>query len=287
MAQGQTAPYILRAGDELEIRAFAIPELNQIVRVRPDGKISLILLHDVDAAGFTPEQLSETLCSNYARHFRNPRLTAIVRTFSNFSVYVGGEVARAGLIPLAGSQTVASAIIQAGGFRDESAPKKVMVLRKASDGESGILNLDLDDVLTGGKPDIVLQPSDVIYVPRTAIQVYAGGEVTEPGLIPLQGQMTALTAIIRAKGFKPTAKIGSVVLLHDSGRGKPVTSILNMKEIIAHRAPDVPLSAYDVVYVAKSRVARMDQFMDQYIKQLLPISINGGFTYLLGGGTVF
>ncbi|MEK7752680.1 MAG: polysaccharide biosynthesis/export family protein, partial [Acidobacteriota bacterium] len=210
--------YLLRAGDELEIRGYNLPELTQAVRIRPDGRISLLLLGDVEAAGRGAEQLGEVLSSLYAKHFRNPRITVIVRSFSNFHVYVGGEVMRPGLIPLGGEVTVASAIFHAGGFKEEEGPKRVMLLRHGDGKGPDVITLDLNEVLTQGKPDVVLRPADVLYVPRAAINVYVGGEVDGPGLIPLYGRMTALSAILRARGFKPTAKMDSVILIRDSGQ---------------------------------------------------------------------
>ena len=107
--------YVLQAGDEIDIRVFELPDLNQTARIRPDGKISLLLLNDVEAAGRTPERLSEQLSLLYAKHFRSPQVAVIVRSFSNFSVYVGGEVGQPGMVPLGGDLTAASAIFRAGG----------------------------------------------------------------------------------------------------------------------------------------------------------------------------
>lgn len=276
------AAYLLRAGDELELRCRLIPELNQTVRVRPDGKISLVLVNDVPAAGQSPEALSTNLSKLYSQHYRNPQLTAIVRTFNNLNVYVGGDVVRAGLVPLGDGLTAAAAVFQAGGFKTEEGPKTVVLLRRDERGAHSMSSMDLTDVLLRGKPDIPLRPSDVLFVPRSTINVYVGGEVVEPGLVPLNRKMTVLSAVIKARGFKPTAQVKNVMLIREGPDGKPAVAKLNLKQVMSTGIEDVELQPYDVVFVPKTRIAKMDQFMDQYVRQLLPVGVNLGFSYLLG-----
>src|SRR5205823_922525 len=91
VAQGE---YVLQRGDDVEIRAYNQPELDSTLRIRPDGKVSLLLLNDVQAAGLTPAQLSQFLTEAFSKHFRRPRITVIVKSFAAQTVYVGGEVAQ-------------------------------------------------------------------------------------------------------------------------------------------------------------------------------------------------
>jgi polysaccharide export outer membrane protein len=286
-AAAQAAPYRIQPGDELDIRVYAISDLSATVRVRPDGRISLLLLDDVEAAGRTPQELSETLSQLYSSSYRDPRVTVIVRNFYNFQAYVGGAVAKPGLVSLSGGQTMVSAIFQAGGFVVEDGPKQVVLLRQQTTGERTAQRLDLDEVLLQGRPDIALQPSDILYVPKHGISVYVGGEVVEPGLVQLTGNLTALSAILKAKGLKPTAKANSVVLLRNSGQSIPQLTKLNVSAMLSNGTGDVVLQPFDVVFVPKSTIAKMDQFVDQYMRQLLPISVNFGFSYIVGGGSTF
>lgn len=273
--------YVLRAGDELDIRCYAIPELNQTVRIRPDGKVSLVLLDDVEASGRTAEQLGESLSELYSKHFKTPHITAVVRNFYNFNVYVGGNVVHPGLVPLSGGLTAAAAVIQAGGLKDEESAKMLLVLRPSAQDSPTILRLNLEDVLTGGRADVPLRASDVLFVPKTSISVYVGGEVTEPGLMPLNGKLTVLTAVIKAHGFKNTASTRSVMLIREGDKGPEVRK-LDLRHILARGDGDLDLKPFDVVYVPKSTIAKVDQFMDQYFRQVVPISMNMGFSYLLG-----
>jgi len=190
--------YLLQPGDEIQVRAFNLPELDQIVRIRPDGKISLLLLNDVDAAGHAAEELSKTLSAAYAQFFRAPKVTTIVRTFTNRNVFVGGEVNQPKMIQLTGKLSTAAAIFYAGGFKNTAKTKEVIILHRAQNGAAAIKRLNLNAVLDKGAADVELEPFDVVYVP-------------------------------------------------------------------------------------KSRIARLDQFIDQYMKQLMPIATSLGFSYILGG----
>lgn len=164
-----TSPYVLQIGDEIAVRAFQIPELEDTVRIRPDGKISLLLLDDVQAGGLTTAELDQALTTRYAEFYQNPRLTIVVRTFANLKVWVGGEVGQPALLPLTGEQTALGAILQAGGFRDTASRSSVILLRKGPDNKPITMKLNMLDVIHDGNADAPLQPFDVVYVPRKFI----------------------------------------------------------------------------------------------------------------------
>ena len=160
--------YKLQTGDEIEIKVFEIPELADRVRIRPDGKVSLMLLDDVQAAGLTPAELDQILTKGYSTYYMNPRVTVIVRGFSSQRVYVGGEVNQPGMLQLNGELSTLGAVMEAGGFRPTAKRSSVILLRKG-DGGPQIRRLNLDDVMAKGAPDVELQPFDVVFVPRTFI----------------------------------------------------------------------------------------------------------------------
>jgi len=159
--------YILQPRDVLEIRVYNLPELSVSIAIRPDGKVSVPLLNELDAAGRTPAQLAQALTEGYAKEFRNPRVTVIVRSFSNQNVYVGGEVDKPQMIPLTGQVTVLQAILQAGGMKATAKEKGVILLRNEN-GKPQVRQLSINELLKG-QPDIVLQPFDVVYVPKSKV----------------------------------------------------------------------------------------------------------------------
>jgi len=172
-ANGQVdGSYRIGPGDELEIKFFYTKEMNETIKVRPDGFISLQLVDDVKAAGLTPQELDDDLTKRYAPHLKNPVITVLVRSFPAFRAYVGGEVAVPQLVSLEGGLTPLQAIFRAGGVRPTAHMKSVVLIRKGPQGEAISYQLDLsDDAISAGQRDlrVALKSSDVIYVPRSPI----------------------------------------------------------------------------------------------------------------------
>ena len=276
-----STPYVLQSGDDIEIKAYNIPELDQLVRVRPDGKISLVLLNDVQAAGYTSERLAEILSADFAHHYRNPRISVIVRGFSSLSVYVGGEVFKPGLVPLRGPTTALQAVVEAGGLKETSLGNTVTLLRTAANGESSSYNLNVEQIVAKREADMVLHAGDILYVPKANINVYVGGEVVRPGLLPLNGELTVTTAVIQAGGLKDSAK-GDTAMLVRNEDGHPKVTKVRLSDIVKGKA-DMVLQPFDIVYVPRSRISKVDRFVDQYIRQVVPFNLSSGFTYILGG----
>ena len=165
------APYLIQPGDQLDIKLFYNPELNETVLVRPDGKISLQLLDDVQAAGLTPAQLDKFLTEKYAPELIKPAITVIVRSFTGQRVYVGGEVNRPGLVSLTAGMTALQAVINAGGLKETAKLEDAIVIRKGPDTRPIPLRVDLDKAIYGRNAEahFQLQPYDIVYVPKTFI----------------------------------------------------------------------------------------------------------------------
>jgi len=276
-------PYVLRRHDELDIRVFNLPELTQLVTIRPDGKIALFFLGDVDAAGLTVAQLKARLSAEYGKHFREPEVTVGVKGFAAQTVYVGGDVVQTGQIALIGELTAAGAIIKASGFKDTAKTDGVVVLRDSGTGQPSMIEVDVEGILNRGLPDVQLEPGDVVFVPRATVNIYVGGEVAQPGLVTIQGRLSLAAAVIKAGGVKPTATTKTVMLIRDAGDGKPLMQTVDLGAILNEGQPDVPLKPFDVVFVPQSTIAKVNKFVDQYIRQMIPISMQAGFSYVLGG----
>jgi len=155
--------YLLQPGDELEIKFYYHPELNEKVTIRPDGKISLQLIDEIQAAGRTPGELDEIITQKYAQTLVDPEVTVIVR--SSGEVFVGGEVNHPGLIPFKGNLTLLGAIFQAGGFKGSAKISNVLVLRKGRDGNPELIRVNLKK----WENDMGLQPYDIVFVPKSRI----------------------------------------------------------------------------------------------------------------------
>jgi protein involved in polysaccharide export with SLBB domain len=164
------APYRITVGDELEVKSFYNPELDEKVAVRPDGKISLPLIQEIVAAGKTPEELANELTQKYSAELRQPQVSVLMRTFAGQRVYVAGEVNKAGLIPLAGPLTVLQAVAASEGFTGEARLDEVYVIRRGEGNRPTVAKVDLKAAIHGDvSQDILLTPFDVVYVPRSRI----------------------------------------------------------------------------------------------------------------------
>jgi polysaccharide biosynthesis/export protein len=171
-ARAAREEYRLEPGDELDIRFYFNPELNSSLLVRADGRISLPLVDEVQAAGLTPAELSQELRTRYEQELRRPELTIIVRSFNSRKVFVGGEVASPGIIQALGPVTVLQSVIQAGGFRESARLNEVLVIRRdRSTPEPIIIPVNIASVVDGSQidQDITLMPFDIVFVPRSPV----------------------------------------------------------------------------------------------------------------------
>jgi polysaccharide export outer membrane protein len=121
--------YVIGAQDVLDISVWKEAELTRVVPVRPDGKISLPLLNDVQAAGLTPTQMAAEITTGLMRFMADPQVTVIVSQINSQRVYILGEATRPGAYPLLPGMTVLQALSSAGGFTQFANMKKIYVLR--------------------------------------------------------------------------------------------------------------------------------------------------------------
>ena len=184
--------YLLQSGDQLAIRFYGSPELDEEQPIRPDGLISLPFVGQVKAGGLTPGELEDELVRLYTGELASPRINVIVRSFSQQRIYVGGEVGAQGAYDLSGGLTLMQAIQEAGGFLTSARRKQVIVIRRDENGEAQGRAVDMVAVLSGRSPgdDVELRAQDIIFVPRTKItnignfveQYIRGALPIEPGL---------------------------------------------------------------------------------------------------------
>ncbi len=163
--------YRIQPGDILDIKFFYNKEFNEDgLPVRPDGRISLQLAHEIMAAGLTPEELTKSLAKKYASVLKNPEITVILRSFAH-RIYVDGEVESPGELEVAGPVTALQAIARAGGAKQSAQIDQVIVLRRSITGNAQVFELNLEDALTGEdlSQDLALLPQDIVYVPLLGI----------------------------------------------------------------------------------------------------------------------
>jgi polysaccharide export outer membrane protein len=160
------ALYEIGPMDVLDISVWKEPDVSRSVTVRPDGKISLPLLNDIQAAGFTPMDLAVTIRQKLRTFLTDPQVTVTVTTVNSQRVYVIGEVNRPGTVTLLPGMTVLQALASAGGLSQFANQKKIYVLRTGPEGKEVRHPFNYKEAIRGSLgQDIALRPGDTIVVP--------------------------------------------------------------------------------------------------------------------------
>jgi polysaccharide export outer membrane protein len=164
-AKGEST-YVIGPEDVLDIKVWKEADISRSVPVRPDGKISLPLLNDVQAAGLEPMQLQAVITAGLKKFISDPQVTVIVMQINSRRIYVLGEVARPGAFPMLPNMTVLQALSAAGGFSQFAKLSAIYVLR-TENGHQVTLPFNYKEVVRGGRPEqnIALKPGDTVVVP--------------------------------------------------------------------------------------------------------------------------
>jgi len=166
----EPAPYLIQVADHLAVKFYQNPDLNEELIVRPDGKISLQLIGDIQAAGVAPAALAANIENAYRAELSAPHVSVLVRELGG-RVYVGGEVGKPGVVPLTANLTLVQAVQEAGGFLPTAHLSQVVLIRRDASGGPIGHAVDVRPVIGGMKPDedVPLQPFDIAFVPTSKI----------------------------------------------------------------------------------------------------------------------
>jgi polysaccharide export outer membrane protein len=158
--------YTIGPKDILSIVFWRDEKMSAEVVVRPDGKISLPLLNEVQAAGLTPEQLRAVLVEGANKYLEDPTATVVVKEIHSRNVYITGNVSRADTYPLTSDMTVIQLIAQAGGLLEYSDAENIVIIRTEG-GRAQYIKFNYKDVISGKRPEqnIALKPGDTVVVP--------------------------------------------------------------------------------------------------------------------------
>ncbi len=159
--------FVIGNDDVLAISVWKEPELTKSVPVRSDGKISLPLVGEIQAAGQTPRQLEQVITEKLKNFITTPEVTVVVEKVNSRKYNVLGEVTKPGSYPLTTETTIMDAIAGAGGFRDFAKKSGVYVLRKGPDGHEENLKFNYKEFVKGknSAQNIKLEPNDTVIVP--------------------------------------------------------------------------------------------------------------------------
>ena len=158
--------YVIGQGDLLEVFVWRNDQLSREVVVRPDGKISLPLIQDVQAEGLRILQLKEQITRRFSEYLEHPKVTVIVKEINSYKVSVLGRVVKPGVYPITGNTTLVEAISMAGGFTEWANRRKITVIRNEGDKKKKF-RVNYKKIISGKDPsqNIILQRDDTIVVP--------------------------------------------------------------------------------------------------------------------------
>lgn len=159
--------YAIGVGDVVEISVWKNPELSVTVPVRPDGRISLPLLGDIQASGMTPLALKDELSLKFREFVTAPSVSVVIKEINSRKVYVTGEVATPGAYDLQPRAKLMQVMAMAGGLTPYS-KGRVVVLRDSKDGKADKrYEIEINTIISGRRPEdnIILQPGDTLIFP--------------------------------------------------------------------------------------------------------------------------
>lgn len=154
--------FVLGPEDIVAVRVWREPELSFAAQIRPDGKITMQLVGEIDAAGKTPEQLKDSVVEKLSDYLNKPEVSVSVQAVMSRRYYITGEVGRTGAFPLVVPITVLEALTNAGGFKEYANKKKITILRNGK-----IIKFNYNEVVKGKNLDqnILVENGDYIVVP--------------------------------------------------------------------------------------------------------------------------
>ncbi len=162
--QADSSQYVIGPEDSLYIHVWKEETLSRTVPVRIDGKISLPLIDEIQAAGLTPLQLKENLVKRFREFVDIPNVSVIVMEANSFKVFVSGEVRTPGVVRLRSETSILQLISMVGGFTEWANQKKILVIRK-EEGKEKRLIVNYKRIVAGKDPNFIMKSGDTVIVP--------------------------------------------------------------------------------------------------------------------------
>jgi polysaccharide export outer membrane protein len=239
--------YVVGAGDRLSVSVWGVSDLSVAVTVRPDGKITLPAVGDVEAAGMTPVKLSEALSEVLGDYVKNPIVTVTVDQVTNNRVYISGGGVPAQVRNLVGSPSLFKLLCGIEGIENADL-QRGFVMRGTEK-----LDVDMYDLFNRGQleKDIDLQAEDILFLPTNELnKVYVVGAVANPQAIVYRDGLSILDVILESGGFTKFAKANAVLILRKDGEGRERIR-LNMDDLMKDGivSENIPVQRGDYVLV--------------------------------------
>ena len=246
----QRESLLIGPGDEVHVKVFDTPELDETARVSDAGDLQLILGGTIKVAGLSPEQAARSVENALvqAKVMYTPRVLVTVSLYATQNVSVFGSVVKPGVYPIGTARSVVDVLSLASGFA-EFADRRVTIVR-AGTGEQ-VTVLVPNDPKDSSATQVLVNPGDKVIVPRAHF-VYVLGDVQKPGGYAMannQNSLTTLQAVALAGGPLNTASIKHARLVHRTPDGGAQGTEFSLSDMMKGKRPDAPVQANDIIYV--------------------------------------
>lgn len=238
--------YVIGPEDVIEVQVWDNKDLNQQGFVRPDGRISLPLAGELQAAGKTVKQFEDELVQAYSKTVKGAVVTVLIKDIKSRPVFFIGGFGRAGVLPLTRDYNIVQAVGVMGGVAPGGDAERGFLLR----GDQRI-PIDFDKMFKKGDltQNMALQPGDTFVIPIADL-VYIQGEVRSPGAVKFSSDLTVVKAVTQSGGVTPMAAPGRVEILRGEGEKRTRIRVDLDKMLRApEENPDVRLRADDIIFV--------------------------------------
>jgi polysaccharide biosynthesis/export protein len=168
LVRGAPDDYVIGSGDTLQITVWNHPEVSvPVAVVRPDGKITVPLVKDLEVEGLTPLQAEQRITEGLTQYYDEPNVAVVVATITSKRIYVVGAARKEGPLQYTHGMTVMQALSEAGGLTDYAKRKRIYILRR-DNGQTYRLDFNYDNVVKGQgmEQNIVLLPDDTVVIPH-------------------------------------------------------------------------------------------------------------------------
>lgn len=261
-----TKEYILSVADVLEVEFAYHPDMNRKLTVLPDGTITMPRKGSVVALGLTPRQLKDKITEIYSKEFIDPVVTVsmveynrtIDRLKTAITTSARGQSKLTAIRPDGYVSFPVISDVLAGG---RTLPElKEAVTKKY---QAQVDNLTVTIILKQMKANLV----------------YIMGEVVKPDSYLMDGNITVSQLVSRAGGIKDTAERSTVLVISRDRDRRPVGRLVDLEKVIydGDISQDLVLQQYDIVFVPKSKIARRNLWLDQYIQKMIPSNLVAPF----------
>jgi polysaccharide export outer membrane protein len=241
----------LAAGDLIELSVFAVPELATKTRISSSGDIYLPLIDYVHVADLTVDEAQELIQKRLedGGFVRGPHVTIFVDESASQAITVVGEVAHPGLVSAIGERRLYDILSAAGGLTDKAG--RAVTIEHRNDPEHKEVVQVSSNLADNMESNVPVLPGDTIIVSRAGI-IYVVGDVARPsGFIIEDNSLTVLKALALAGGGTKTSSLNKTKILRQSPAGIQEIPV-ELKKILYAKAPDVPLTKGDVLFIPGS-----------------------------------